>query len=180
MTFNSVSKYIPYILILGVLVSFYFAWRFLVLVGDKVTALDKTRVFSSFYVFDKFIVSFLSALVVARLGFLVQNLDFVKKIGFFVLPYLKINGKVSLFQFFPWRFVYFNEGIDFILLLVFWLVFIVLNLRFLYSWILGLSISKESIRQKLVNYWIFGVFFMWLSASLIVVLLYSKTHGIFF
>jgi len=93
-------------------ISVYLLWA---VYSYEAVLLKKARIensFSGFDFFDTLLKSTLSALFLARLGWLALNIEHVRKIGFGFLPYIKVNGIVSWFMYYPWRFLVITEGVN--------------------------------------------------------------------
>ena len=155
----------------------YGAWTFLSYVGVKLRNKDSTYRFATFKIFDKWVGSFIVAIIVARIGFVLQKLSAVYKIGFFLLPYTKIQGHMYFFSYYPWRLLRFNEGIDYILLIVFWIVLIVLWFKSMAEKIGQIESSNEKLKHALLGKWFWGVVFLIFSSIFSVLSLYVYAHS---
>lgn len=82
--------------------------------------------------FDLMILSFLGALFVSRLAYIVVNPDVFREARWFYLPYEKIDGEVNFFASLPWLFFRFWDFLPTVESLVLgWLLFLVWLSRFM-------------------------------------------------
>ncbi len=154
----------------------YFSWALLTQVGIKLNAKDSTYGFATYKIFDKWLISFIFALFIARIAFILQRLSEVSKVGFFILPYTKIQGTIHFLSYYPWRVLRFNEGIDYILLLVAWVVILVLSFKNMATKIITLESSNEKLKHSLLTKWFWGVVFLILASIFSVISLYIYAH----
>lgn len=173
------SKYLIHWWLVAILafVFLYVAWAFLTKVGVQIRNKDASYKFATYKIFDKWIGSFLLAIFVARIAFVLQQLTKVYKIGFFLLPYAKIHGHIYFLTYYPWRLFRINEGVDFILLTVTWVVLIVLWFRSMANKVMKIESSNEKLKHELLGKWFWGVIFLIMASIFSILGLYMYTHS---
>ena len=109
----------------------------------------------TFMFFDTLLKGLLLGLVFARFVWIFEHFEYVKKMGWWYLPYVREAGGISWFKHYPWRFIDITEGISVLalkyILLIY--VFVVWIFRIL-KYLLSIKVRQETLRILAIVLWI--------------------------
>ncbi len=111
------------ILLVG-LVYLYLLWALVVFINKLSRRFSLQWKLLPVAVFDIIFKASIIGLIFSRGMWLLVNWRLVKRVGFWIFPYIKLSGKAYWFSLYPWRAIIFWEGI-FWNVVVLWILFIV-------------------------------------------------------